>query len=131
MWTLLSFTGRFDVNFLKACIAESTKNPPTMPGKRTEQQKQLTRNGRSARARLRKGKMLNRLKDNALRPFSPRQLGVLDQYKSGQLRKEANRCTLISGHGRLKRRDGSFVDLRASSVDGAPPRHVHFAKEAV
>ena len=27
-------------------------------------------------------------------------------------------------------RDGSFVDLRASSVDGAPPRHVHFAKEA-
>ena len=115
MWTLLSFTGRFDVAFLEESIAKGATFPTRMPGERTERQKQDTRNAQIARARLRQGKMLNRLKDKALKPFSPRQLGVLDQYRSGQLRKEANRHTLISGHGRLKRKDNSSVDIGGSN----------------
>ena len=64
MWTLLSFTGRFDVAFLEASIAKAAENPTSMPGERTPQQKQLTRNAQIARARLRQGKMLDRLDGN-------------------------------------------------------------------
>ena len=41
MWTLLSFTGRFDVAFLQEAIAKAEAkgaSPPKMPGERTEQQ---------------------------------------------------------------------------------------------
>ena len=61
MWTLLSFTGRFDVAFLENAIARGAKGPPTMPGERTAQQKQQVRDAQMARARLRRGAMLERL----------------------------------------------------------------------
>ena len=50
MWTLLSFTGRFDVAFLENAIARGAKGPPTMPGERTEQQKQQVRDAQMGRA---------------------------------------------------------------------------------
>ena len=115
MWTLLSFTGRFDVAFLKESIATAATFPTRMPGERTERQKQDTRNAQIARARLRQAKMLDRLEGKTWRPFTDRQLEVLDQYRSGWLRKEANRLTLTSGHGRLKREDESFVDIGGST----------------
>ena len=115
MWTLLSFTGRFDPVFLEASIAKAAENPTSMPGERTPQQKQLTRNAQIARARLRHGKMLARIEGKTWRPFTPRQLEVLKQYKSGWLLQEANRLTLISGHGRLKRADDTFEDIGGST----------------
>ena len=39
----------------------------------------------------------------------------MQQYQSGELRREANRLTMVSGHGRLKRRDYSFVDIGGST----------------
>ena len=115
MWTLLSFTGRFDPVFLEASIAKAATFPTRMPGERTERQKQDTRNAQIARARLRQAKMLDRLEGNTWRPFTDRQLEVLDQYRSGWLRKEANKRALWSGHGRLKRGDDSFVDIGGST----------------
>ena len=63
MWTLLSFTGRFDVAFLGDAIARCAKGPATMPGERTEQQKQQVRDAQMGRARLRRGAMLERLQE--------------------------------------------------------------------
>ena len=115
MWTLLSFTGRFDVAFLKESIAKAASFPTRMPGERTERQKQDTRNAQIARARLRQGKMLDRLEGKTWRPFIARQREVLDQYRSGWLRSEANRLTLISGHGRLTRADDTFQEIGGST----------------
>ena len=36
-------------------------------------------------------------------------------YDAGTLLDEANRLTRISGHGRLRRSDGSFVDIGGST----------------
>ena len=115
MWTLLSFTGRFDVAFLQESIQKGAKNPTNRPGNRTKQQKQQTRNAKIGRARLRQGKMLDRLEGKTFRPFTPRQLEVLRKYRSGRLRQEANKRTRISGHGRLKRADDTFEDIGGST----------------
>ena len=61
MWTLLSFTGCFDVAFLEDAIAKGAKNPPRMPGERTDKEKAQIRDAQMARASLRRGKMLQRL----------------------------------------------------------------------
>ena len=98
-----------------------------MPGERTDQEKQHTLDAQMARARLRRGAMLERLQerlsqgdpsgeDQGTKPrLNAKQLRVLQEYKSGELRKQANRLTMISGHGRLKREDATFVDIGGST----------------
>ena len=86
-----------------------------MPGDRTEQQKQQSRNAKIGRARVRQGKMLDRLEGKTWRPFTARQREVLDQYRSGWLRNEANKLSLISDHGRLKRADDTFEEIGGST----------------
>ena len=124
MWTLLSFTGCFDVAFLENSIAKGAAEPPRMPGEKTKQQKQQVRDAQMGRARLRRGAMLERLHERLsqgnkakgkgkrkARPLNPKQLRDLQEYQSGFLRRQANNLTMISGHGRLKNEDHSFVDI--------------------
>ena len=124
MWTLLSFTGRFDVPYLEEAIAKASKGPPSVPGERTDEQKQKVRDAQIARSRLRRGAMLQRLqnrlsRDNAAkgkgqrkaRPLNPEQRQLLQEYQSGELRNKANALTISSGHGRLHKDDESFVDI--------------------
>ena len=117
MWTLLSFTGRFEVAYLEEAIARGAKGQSKMAGERTEAQKQQVRDAQLGRARLRRGAMLERLQeklsqgDKSRRPLNPKQLRVLQEYQSGELRREANKLTMISGNGRLKKEDHSFVDI--------------------
>ena len=128
MWTLLSFTGRFDVAFLEESLARAAKGPAKMPGERTEEQQQQVLDAQKARAKLRWGAMLERLQERLsqgneakgkgkrkARPLNPEQLRVLQEYQSGELRRQANKLTMISGHGRLKKADGSFVDIGGST----------------
>ena len=118
LWTLLSFTGRFDARYLEDAIAKGKQGPPTMPGETTEQQKKDVRAARLARAQLRRGAMLKRLQERLKpvgRKLNASQLQVLEQYESGKLRHEANNLTLRSTHGRLKRDDDSFVDIGGST----------------
>ena len=49
------------------------------------------------------------------RPLNRQQLRVLQEYQSGELRRQANKLTMISGHGRLKKEDHSFVDIGGST----------------
>ena len=44
-----------------------------------------------------------------------KQLDLLKQYDSGELLREVNRLTLLSGHGRLRHSDGSHVDIGGST----------------
>ena len=118
MWTLLSFTGCFDVAFLEDAIAKGAKAPLRMPGERTEEHKEQVRLAQLARATLRRGKMLERLqqklsqgkgakgkgKRRAVLALNPKQQRDLQEYQSGELRRNANNLTMKSGHGRLKRR---------------------------
>ena len=121
MWTLLSFTGRFDVAYLEEAIARGAKDQSKMAGERTEQQKQQVRDAQLGRARLRRGAMLERLQeklsqgDKSRRPLNPKQLRVLQEYQSGELRRQANKLTMVSGHGRLKKEDASFLDIGGST----------------
>ena len=88
-----------------------------MPGERTEQQKQQIRDAQMGRARLRRGAMLERQQESKrkARPLNRDQLRVLQEYQSGELRRQANKLTMISGHGRLKKEDDSFVDIGGST----------------
>ena len=99
-----------------------------MPGEKTEQQKQEVADAQMARAKLRRGAMLERLHKRLTqgnyakgkgkrkaKPLNRNQLRVLRDYRSGELRRQANRLTMISGHGRLKKEDHSFVDIGGST----------------
>ena len=59
--------------------------------------------------------MLARIEGKTRKFLTPMQLEVLKQYKSGLLLEEANRRTLLSGHGRLKRPDDTFEDIGGST----------------
>ena len=47
--------------------------------------------------------------------MTKRQKDLLVLYDAGALLAEANRLTRISGNGRLRRSDGSFVDIGGST----------------
>ena len=59
--------------------------------------------------------MLERVQERRQWPLTPKQLEFLQEYQSGNLRREANKLTMMSGHGRLKRDDASFVDIGGST----------------
>ena len=119
MWTLLSFTGKFDPKYLADSIAKAQRNQPLrMPGETSPESKQNVIAAQEARSRLRRGEMLERLQlklAESNRTLHPKQQRVLEQYQRGDLLREANRLTLASGHGRLKRPDGSYVDIGGST----------------
>jgi hypothetical protein len=129
MWTLLSFTGKFDADFLEDSIGRAfLRAPLRMPGERTEEQKQKVHDAQMGRATLRRGAMLERLHERLsrgneakgegnkkARTLNPKQLRVLQEYQSGILRRQANNLTMASGHGRLKKEDRSFVDIGGST----------------
>ena len=114
MWTILSFTGRFDVKYMEEAILKGEKKPILMPGERTEEQKKKVHEAHVARAKLRRGVAVARAQSRGV-PLNSSQLEVLEQYRSGELRTRANDCTKSSGHGRLKREDATFVDIAGST----------------
>ena len=60
--------------------------------------------------------MLERLQERpGATPLNLKQHQILQEYRSGRLRQEANKLTMISGHGRLKSADTSFVDIDGST----------------
>ena len=114
-----------------------------MPGEKTETQKQKKREAHIARARLRRGAMLQRLQEKISngtkrrRPLNSEQSRLLQDFESGKLRREANDWTFMFGHGRLRREDGTFVDIGGSTGgfvrtvldDWESPDTKHFQEE--
>ena len=103
------FTGRFDPNFF-----EEVGDPPREIGKKTEEERQNTKRAVEARAARRLALKDARVRDRGL-PLTRKQLDLLKQYDSGEMLREVNRLTLLSGNGRLRRSDGSHVDIGGST----------------
>ncbi len=71
-------------------------------------------------------RLQQRIQENSqidARPLTSKQLRELHAYQNGDLRKEANKFTMISGHSRLRKDDyelrpwdrDSFVDIGGST----------------
>ena len=108
MFHLLSFAGRWDPSFF------DTQPVPQQLGEQAEPQKQATRAAVEARAQVRLARKYDGLKKRN-KPLYPDQLALAAKLHDGSLEAEANRLTMISGHGRLKRRDGTIVDIGGST----------------
>ena len=132
MWTLLSFTGRFDVDFFESLPGRGDPSSILrMSHEATEEQKTRTRAALEARAEVRLGLKYQRQQEKyeweqeAQRqgkrlhvetpPLTRAQDLVLCAYLDGSLQEKANELTKESGHGRLKRQDGSYVDIGGST----------------
>ena len=129
MFHLLSFSGRWDPSFF------AMKPVPQQLGEQAEPQKQATRAAVEARAQVRLAKKYanlqtkwDEMKNNKKR-LSPDQLNLVLQLKNGSLEEEAKRLTMLSGHGKFKRKDGTFIEIggstggftRAVLYDWTPP----------
>ena len=117
MWQVLSSTGRFDPNFFK-----NLPEAPREVGEKTEEQRQNTKLAVEARAERRLAIKYARVRDRVstggateASALTRKQLDLLKQYDSGELLREVNRLTLLSGNGRLRRSDGSHVDIGGST----------------
>ena len=103
MFHLLSVAGRWDPSFFAS-------EPVPQP----EPQKQATRAAVEARAQVRLARKYDGLKKRNTSLY-PDQLALVAKLHDGSLEAEANRLTMISGHGRLERRDGTTVDIGGSA----------------
>ena len=110
MFHLLSFSGRWDPSFF------ATEPVPQQPDEPTEEQRRATLAAVEARAQVRLARKYNHLKmKNPKKRLQPEQLQLVSKLRDGTLEKEAARLTKISGHGRFKRRDGTYVDIGGST----------------
>ena len=107
MFHLLSFSGRWDPSFFAAAPV------PQQPGEQSEAQKQATCAAVEARAQVRLARKYDHLK--AKKPLHADQLKLVSKLHDGTLEKEAARLTKISGHGRFKRGDGTFISVGGST----------------
>ena len=139
MWTLLSFTGRFDCDF----FASLQPKPIRGPGESTDEQKAKNKEATEARSKYRLANKYARLRHRIRsgraqegERLGTKQLELLSLLDDGTLLAEANRLTRLSGHGRLRRSDRYFVDLGGSTGgyvrvvlnDWAPPDLEDFLK---
>ena len=107
MFHLLSFSGCWDPSFFE-------KSPvPQQVGEQAERQKKATRAAVEARAKLRLARKYHGLsKKRALWPY---QEELVARLLDGSLEAEVNRLTCLSGNGRLRRKDGTFIDIGGST----------------
>ena len=113
MFTLLSFSGRWDPAFF-------AKEPvPQQKGETAEEKKKKTHAAADARARLRLAKKYEQMLARPQKSFSsrrdPEQQRLVAKLRDGTLQAEANRLTFLSGHGRIKRKDGTSLDIGGST----------------
>ena len=105
MFHLLSFSGRWDPRFF-----EKEPVPTVEP---SEEERRATSAAVEARAKVRLARKYEHLKKKTR--LYPDQMELVKKLQNGTLEEEAARLTQISGHGRFKRADGSFVDIGGST----------------
>ena len=117
MWHGLSFAGKFDPDFFVGFSA-----PLPQAGEQTATQRLNNKLAVEARAKRRQAIKYARLRDKITRgecargiALSFRQQDALALYDAGTLLAEANRLTRISGNGRLRRSNGTFIDIGGST----------------
>ena len=112
MFHLISFSGRWDPAFFE-------KEPlPQETGESAEENKKKTHAASEARARLRLAKKYAYYLERGIWTWTslyPDQQKLVQDFQDGILQSEANRLTILSGHGRIKRSDGTSVDIGGST----------------
>ena len=118
MWEIVSFSGRFSVDFLTKVNSVDAPQPDvTEP----DSQRKLTAKAVQCRGTLRWAHHLDRKRKRGDRDLSDQDMTLLDDFDTGKLRKQANNATTASGHGRIRFADGGYVDIGAE-VGGAARR---------
>ena len=107
MFHLLSFSGRWDASFFE------TSPVPQQVGEQAEQHKKATCAAVEARAKLRLAKKYDRL--GKTKRLHPDQAILVAKLHDGTLEAEAKRSTMLSGHGKVKLNDGTFVNIGGST----------------
>ena len=117
MWQVLSFTGRFD----KKCLV-GLPEPQASERRPSSRERWSTLRAVQARGRVRLAHRYARLRDEiragaraAGASLTPAQLELLALLDDGTLVRQANHLTICAGHGRLRRADGSAVDIGGST----------------
>ena len=110
LWYMVSFTGKFDVSFLK----QSDDSTQTVAHKQ-EPTQDLTLQAQRARDRLRWAESLQSKKSKGNRKFTIHEQGLLVDLREGNLHAAANDATRKSGWGRIKHLDGTFEDIAPHS----------------
>ena len=105
MFHLLSFSGRWDPRFFE--------KEPVATVEPSQEERRATSAAVEARAKVRLAKKYEHLMKK--RWLRPEQMELVKELQNGTLEKEAKRLTKISGHGRFKRADGSYVDIGGST----------------
>jgi hypothetical protein len=127
LWSIISFSGRYDANFLAQVQAttvpqsdiSAAQSNPTAGASQPEVQdnvpQQRTRNAQECRNTLRWAEHLARKRAAGRGRFSYGDQQLLRDFDTGDLLRQANAATRASGHGRLKNADGTFQDIGAST----------------
>ena len=108
MWQLLSFSGRWDPKFFEG------EKTPQLVGEQLAEQKVKTHEANVARGKVRLARKFEGMY-NRWKWLYPDQLALLHKLWNGSLVSEANRLTRISGHGKIKRHDGSYINIGGST----------------
>ena len=94
---------------------------PKLP-EHTPEQQELFKAAVQARAKVRQARALSRLRDvlgahasKGKGKLTLAQRTLLHSFDNKSLQDEANAATFAAGSGRLKRRDGTFVDIGGST----------------
>ena len=110
MWEMVSFTGRFDLDFLSQRPAEKPDIGKRKPDLKVQAVK--------CRGDLRWAEYLARKRKKGQDNFTSEDHTFLRDFDSGKLRRLANEAGIAHGHGRIKYADGSHVDI-GPGVGGA------------
>jgi hypothetical protein len=113
MWAIISFSGRYDADFLQQAQALDTQPDEQDNVAQDNVPQELTRTAIRCRDDLRRAEHFARKREAGRKRFSSAEQQMLDDLDSGFLLHRANEATRASGHGRLKNPDGTFQDIGA------------------
>ena len=122
MWQVLSFTGKFDPHSLNNLPPLNEEDQTENQRRKTDDQRRMKKDATEARAKLRlalhyarRRQKINEGKCAEPKQLSEKALELLKLFDDGTLQREANKLTRISGNGRLRRPDGTYVDIGGST----------------
>ena len=115
LWELISFSGRFDPEWLRGALA-CTPDPVEGGDDAKRQSMEMKRQVMEARADLRFANSLDKKrKRTPTAKFTQREQDLLHKLDTDMLRKRSHDLTMKFGHGRVHKKDGSYVEIGGSS----------------